>query len=172
MKNFKIITTVLLISASLMTTKVFAQKPQQEAKPTIIASDEKSKKHAEAVIALYDEMITQKQSAAAVEKYLRPDYIQHNPLIPTSAKSLGEFFGKVISEHNNLHIVIYRVVASGDYVFAHVNFLNLFTDDPNDRGIAGVDMFRFDANGKIAEHWDVLQEVPDPKKAANANGMF
>ena len=152
-----------------MTTNVFAQ---QEVKPTIIASDAKSKKHVEAVLALYDEMITKKEATAAVEKYLRPDYIQHNPLIPTSAKSLGEFFGQAAANHPKLHIVVYQVVASGDYVFAHVNFLNLFNEDPNDRGIAGVDMFRFDANGKIAEHWDVLQEVPDPKKAANANGMF
>jgi predicted SnoaL-like aldol condensation-catalyzing enzyme len=175
MKTFKAITTVLLISGGLITTKVFAQNTNnnaQQVKPTIIASDAKSKKYAEIVLALYDEMITKKQSAAAVEKYLRPDYIQHNPLIPTSGKSLGEFFGKVISEHSNFHIVVYQVVASGDFVFAHVNFLNLFNDDPNDRGIAGVDMFRFDANGKIAEHWDVLQEVPDPQKAANSNTMF
>jgi predicted SnoaL-like aldol condensation-catalyzing enzyme len=143
-----------------------------EVNPTIVASDAKSKKHVEAVMGLYDEMITKQQATAAVEKYLRPDYIQHNPLIPTSAKSLGEFFGNSLKAHNKLHIVVYRVVASGDYVFAHVNFINLFNEDSNDRGIAGVDIFRFDANGKIAEHWDVLQPVPDPEKSANTNGMF
>jgi predicted SnoaL-like aldol condensation-catalyzing enzyme len=172
MKKVKVIAAVLLISGGVMTTNVFAQNTQQGVKPTIVASDAKSKKHAEIVMALYDEMITKKQSAAAVDKYLRPDYIQHNPLIPTSAKSLGEFFGETIKAHPKTRIVVYQVVASGDYVFAHVNFINLFNEDPNDRGIAGVDMFRFDANGKIAEHWDVLQEVPDPQKAANANTMF
>ena len=141
-------------------------------KPTIIASDEISKKNVATVLALYDEMINKNQPAAAVKKFLRPDYIQHNPLIPTSAASLGDFFGQVISAHKNLHVVVHKVVASGDHVFAHVNFVNIYSDDPNDRGIAGVDIYRFDADGKIAEHWDVLQEVPDAQKSANTNGMF
>ncbi|WP_259065838.1 nuclear transport factor 2 family protein [Mucilaginibacter sp. X4EP1] len=145
---------------------------EKELKPLIIASDEKSKENAATVLALYDAMITKKQSLAAVEKYLTPDYIQHNPLIPTSARALGEFFGETVKVHNKLHVEVYRVIANGDYAFAHVNFVNLFGEDPNDRGIAGVDIYRFDANGKIAEHWDVLQPVPDPATSANSNGMF
>jgi len=145
---------------------------EKKSAPIIIANDAKSKEHAAAVLGLYDEMITKKQAGAAAEKYLRPDYIQHNPLIPTSAKSLGEFFGETIKVHNKLHVEIYRVIAGGDYVFAHVNFVNLFNEDPNDRGIAGVDIYRFDENGKMAEHWDVLQPVPDPETSANDNGMF
>jgi predicted SnoaL-like aldol condensation-catalyzing enzyme len=50
--------------------------------------------------------------------------------------------------------------------------LSMYNDDPNDRGVAGVDFFRFNSDRKIVEHWDVLQEVPDPAKAANTNGMF
>jgi predicted SnoaL-like aldol condensation-catalyzing enzyme len=63
-----------------------------------------------------------------------------------------------------------------------VNFLNLFNDDPEDTGIAGVDIFRMDADGKAIEHWDTLQIVGGPKNSApmiapnipraNANGMF
>jgi predicted SnoaL-like aldol condensation-catalyzing enzyme len=140
--------------------------------PIIIANDAKSKEQVAAVLGLYDEMITRKQSAAAVEKYLTPGYIQHNPLIPTTAKALGEFFGGIIKVHAKLRVEVYRVIASGDYVFAHVNFVNLFSDDAGDRGIAGVDIYRFDAEGKIAEHWDVLQPIPDPAKSANSNGMF
>ena len=140
--------------------------------PIIIANDAKSKEYVAAVFGLYDEMITKKRPAAAAEKYLAPDYIQHNPLIPTTAKALGVFFGKTIQEHDKLHVEVYRVIAGGDYVFAHVNFVNLFNEDPNDRGIAGVDIYRFDASGRIAEHWDVLQPVPDPANSANSNGMF
>jgi len=64
------------------------------------------------------------------------------------------------------------VIASGDWVWAHVNFINLYNDDPDDRGVACVDIFRFNADGKMVEHWDILQEVPDPSKAATTNGMF
>src|SRR5258708_22718704 len=145
---------------------------ENKSAPIIIANDPKSMEQVTAVLGLYDEMISRKQSAAAAQKYLTPDYIQHNPLIPTTAKALGEFFGANIKVHTKLHVEVYRVIASGDYVFAHVNFVNLFNDYSDDRGIAGVDIYRFDTQGKISEHWDVLQPVPDPTKSANSNGMF
>ena len=54
-------------------------------------------------------------------------------------------------------VVVHRIIAVGDYVWAHVNFLNLFNDDPEDTGIAGVDIYKMDADGKAIEHWDTLQ---------------
>jgi predicted SnoaL-like aldol condensation-catalyzing enzyme len=78
----------------------------------------------------------------------------------------------LLEQGKNLRVVVHQVIASGDWVWAHVNFLNLYNDDSNDRGIAGVDIFRFNSEGKIVEHWDVLQEVPDPAKVVNPNGMF
>ena len=48
----------------------------------------------------------------------------------------------------------------------------MFNGNLQDRGIAGVDIFKMDADGKAIEHWDVLQEIGDPKNAAHANGMF
>jgi predicted SnoaL-like aldol condensation-catalyzing enzyme len=138
----------------------------------IDANEARSIQNKEAVLGLYDMMINQKKAPDAAKKYLHPDYIQHNPLIPTGAESLGAFFGQVAAGRPNLRVVVHKVIAAGDYVWAHVNFLNLYNDDPNDRGIAGVDIYRFDSNGKMVEHWDTLQEVPDPKKSANTNGMF
>jgi hypothetical protein len=64
------------------------------------------------------------------------------------------------SARKNLCVVVHHIIADGDWVWAHINFLNLYNDDPNDRGIAGVDIFNFNSDGKI-EHWDVLQWVPD-----------
>ena len=67
-------------------------------------------------------------------------------------------------------------------VWAHVNFLNLFNDDPLDTGVAGVDIYRMDGDGQAIEHWDTLQLVGDRKNSApwvapnlpraNPNGMF
>ena len=141
-------------------------------KTLIIAHNAQSKRNVEAVLVLYDEMINKKKPVQAAEKYLVPDYIQHNPIIPTGAKALGEFFSSVVGARQNLLVEVYRIIASDDWVWAHVNFFNLYNDDPNHRGVAGVDIYRFNADGKMVEHWDVLQEVPDPAKAANTNGMF
>ncbi|MGO7623912.1 hypothetical protein ACC687_37610, partial [Rhizobium ruizarguesonis] len=60
-----------------------------------------------------------------------------NPLFADGAESLGKFFGQVNKERANSRVVVYRIIAVDDYVFAHVNFLNLFNDDPEDTGIAG-----------------------------------
>jgi predicted SnoaL-like aldol condensation-catalyzing enzyme len=78
-------------------------------------------------------------------------------------------------------VCYHRIIAVGDYVWSHVNFLNLFNDDPQDTGIAGVDIYRMDSDGKAVEHWDTLQLVGDPKNSAplvapnipraNPNGM-
>ena len=99
-------------------------------------------------------------------------YIQHNPLVPDGSTELARFFNKIAENRANLRIVIHRVVAIDDHVWAHVHFINLFNDDPRDRGIAGVDNFKMDADGKAIEHWDVLQEIGDPKNAANPNDVF
>ena len=138
----------------------------------INAEDAKSKANVQKVLGLYDELIIKKNPTGAVEKYLRPDYIQHNPLIETGADNLAKFFGMGQEAFPKSRVVVHKVIAQGDYVWVHLNFINLDSNDADDRGIAGVDIFRFDENGKIAEHWDVLQPVVDPAEAANTNTMF
>jgi predicted SnoaL-like aldol condensation-catalyzing enzyme len=134
------------------------------------------------VLALYEMMINKKKSEEATAAFLRHDYIQHNPLIANGSVALGQYFGQVTRSHERARVVVHRIIAVGDYVFAHVNFLNLLSDDPADTGIAGVDIYRFDEDGKAAEHWDTLQLVGDPSNSApwvsanippaNLNGMF
>jgi predicted SnoaL-like aldol condensation-catalyzing enzyme len=145
-------------------------------------NDSRAVRNKDNVLALYELMINQKKSEEGTAKFVSPTYIQHNPLIPDGSVALGQFFGKVTRERARARVVVHRIMAVGDYVWAHVNFLNLFNDDPHDTGIAGVDIYKMDADGKAIEHWDALQMVGDPKNSvpmvapniprANSNGMF
>jgi len=146
------------------------------------SNDSRAVRNKDIVLRLYELMINQKKSEEATAKYINPAYIQHNPLIPDGSEALGKFFGKVTKERARARVVVHKIIAVGDYVFAHVNFLNLFNDDPTDTGIAGVDIYKMDVNGMAIEHWDTLQPIGDPKNSvpwlmpnvprANSNAMF
>jgi predicted SnoaL-like aldol condensation-catalyzing enzyme len=145
-------------------------------------NDRRAVRNKNNALELYELMINQKKSEEATAKFLNPAYVQHNPLIPDGSVALGQYFGKVTRERARARVVVHKIIAVGDYVWAHVNFLNLFNDDPGDTGVAGVDIYKMDADGKAVEHWDTLQLIGDPKNsapwvapnipAANRNGMF
>ena len=88
-------------------------------------------------------------------------YIQHNPLVPDGLDGVMGFLKQVGRVRNEVK----RIAIDGDLAFVHVRYLDLFGHET-----AGVDIFRFDAKGKIVEHWDVLQPVP--AEAKNPNTMF
>ena len=144
--------------------------------------DSRAMRNKHNVLELYELMINKKRSEEATAKHVRPSYVQHNPLIPDGSVALGRFFAKITSERAKARVVVHKIIAAGDYVWVHLHFLNLFNDDPDDTGIAGVDIYRMDAEGKAVEHWDTLQFVGDPKNSApllgpnipraNPNGMF
>ena len=145
-------------------------------------NDSRAVRNKNNVLALYDLMINRKKSEEATAKFVSPAYVQHNPLIADGSDALGKYFGQVTRQRAKARVVVHSIIAVGDYVWAHLNFLNLFNDDPDDTGVAGVDIYRMDADGKAIEHWDVLQLVGDPKNSApwvapnvprvNPNGMF
>jgi predicted SnoaL-like aldol condensation-catalyzing enzyme len=146
------------------------------------ANDGRAVRNKNNVLELYDLMINKKRSEEGTAKHVRPGYVQHNPLIPDGSVALGQFFGKITRERAGARVVVHKIIAASDYVWAHVNFFNLFNDDPADTGIAGVDIYKMDAEGRAVEHWDTLQLVGDPKNSApmvgpnipraNPNGMF
>jgi predicted SnoaL-like aldol condensation-catalyzing enzyme len=148
----------------------------------IDATDTRAVRNKNNILTLYDLMINQKRSEEATAKFVSPSYVQHNPLIPDGSVELGRFFAKITRERPRARVVVHQIIAVGDYVWAHLNFLNLFNDDPDDTGIAGVDIYRMDAEGKAVEHWDTLQLVGTPQNSApiigpnipraNANRMF
>jgi predicted SnoaL-like aldol condensation-catalyzing enzyme len=146
------------------------------------SQDSRAVRNKNNVLGFYDLVINKKRSEESVAQFISPSYVQHNPLIADGPAALGQFFGKVTKERARARVEVHRIIAVGDYVWAHVNFLNLFNDDPQDTGIAGVDIYKMDADGKAIEHWDALQVVGNPKNSApwlgpnvpraNSHGMF
>jgi len=133
--------------------------------PAAQAADAKQmEENKKAVLEFYDLAINQKNFEAAA-KFIGPRYVQHNPNAADGPEGLKAFLGFLREKFPDYHSEIKRAFADGDYVILHVH--NVPT--PNARGNAIVDIFKLE-NGKVIEHWDVRQEIPE--KAANANTMF
>ncbi len=117
-----------------------------------------------AVLEFYDKALNQKDFDAA-SKYFAPHYIQHNPGAPDGIEGFKALIAMRKEKFPSSKSEIKRAFAEGDYVILHVHGMR----EPGDRGVAIVDIFRLE-NGKIVEHWDVIQPIPE--KMANGNGMF
>jgi predicted SnoaL-like aldol condensation-catalyzing enzyme len=111
------------------------------------------------------ERVLKPLDSARVDEFFARDYVQHNPLAATGAQGLKDFLDWARARAPAAEHRVKRVFVDGDYVIAHVHVII----NPGDLGNAVVDIFRI-AQGRIAEHWDVAQEVPT--KSANTNGMF
>jgi len=123
---------------------------------------ERNKKN---VVDFYEKGLNQRDFAAA-SQYFGATYIQHNPFAADGPEGFKSFLDFLRAKYPQSKSEIKRVFAEGDYVILHVHAVR----EPGTRGAAIVDIFRLDSAGKIVEHWDVRQDVPE--KAANGNGMF
>lgn len=126
-----------------------------------MSRSEVNKKNA---IAFY-KMAYHGKPAKAVDLFVGDNYIQHNPLVGNGKQPFVDYFDRMQEEYPDKSIEFVRAVAEGNLVALHTH-----QTWPSNQEYVTMDFFRFDENGKIVEHWDAMQEIPD--ESANGNLMY
>jgi predicted SnoaL-like aldol condensation-catalyzing enzyme len=133
--------------------------------PAVAADTPRETANKKAVVEFYNAAINEKNYDKA-KTYLGATYIQHNPQAADGPEGLKGFIDFLKNSFPAQKNEIKRAMTDGDYVILHVHSVR----EPGSRGRAIVDIFRVDDKGKVVEHWDVIQDVPE--KALNTNTMF
>lgn len=103
--------------------------------------------------------------SGAVSQFVGSEYIQHNPLVGNGKQPFIEYFNRMAREYPEKTIAFVRAVAEGNLVALHTH-----QTWPENQQYVTMDFFRFDDDGKIVEHWDAMQEVPET--SANGNTIY
>jgi predicted SnoaL-like aldol condensation-catalyzing enzyme len=138
--------------------------PPAQAQSTDAQKVERNKKN---VVEFYNAVLNEKDFEKA-RTYVGATYIQHNPIGADGLDGIKGFINFLREKFPKNKSEIKRVFAEGNYVIVHVHAVR----EPGQRGNAIFDLFRLDDSGKVLEHWDAVQPIPDPATALNKNGMF
>ena len=117
------------------------------------------------VLDFFELAFVNREPEQARDRYLGATYTQHNPTAPDGAEIFPALIAGLFAQAPEASFHLKRAIAENDLVVLHYN-LKMF---PDDLGQAVVDIFRVE-DGRIVEHWDVLQPVP--AESVNDNGMF
>ena len=118
-----------------------------------------------ATVRAYYETAFAGQPEFAVANHMGPRYIQHNPEADSGPEAFIKFVHALRAANPYMRLDIKRIFSEGDFVITHSNLIL----NPGEPGLALADFFRLE-DGKVVEHWDVIQPVP--VHSANKNGMF
>jgi predicted SnoaL-like aldol condensation-catalyzing enzyme len=129
-----------------------------------LAADAKQEANRKVVLEFYDKGLNQKDADAAIA-YMGDRYVQHNPNAADGPEGFRKFIAFLREKFPNSRSEIKRSFVDGDYVILHVHAVR----EPGTRGHAIIDIFKLE-NGKIVEHWDAVQPIPEDP--ANNNTMF
>jgi predicted SnoaL-like aldol condensation-catalyzing enzyme len=150
MRNFAL-ALLAIFTGAIAGSALAGTTPQEEANKQV-------------VLDFYEKALNRMDFEAAA-RHFGPRYIQHNPLAADGIEGFKKYIEFRREKFPNAKSVIKRALVDGDFVILHVHG----TREPGERGVAIIDIFRLES-GKIVEHWDVIQPIPE--KAANDNGMF
>jgi predicted SnoaL-like aldol condensation-catalyzing enzyme len=115
------------------------------------------------VVEFYQKLFGDKD-ISVIDEYISEDYIQHNPVAADGRQALKDIANKWLSNQPKTKVDFQKVAADGDLVFLHIK-----SKSSSGKDLSLIDIFRL-KDGKIVEHWDIMQEVPE--KSANPHPMF
>ena len=108
------------------------------------------------VKAFYHQAFNTCRPADAVQSFAADRYVEHSPTFDGGKEVFIEYFVRLAREHPGKRVEFRRAIAEGDFVVLHCRYQWL-----NDRDCDGIDIFRLDASGRIAQHWGFIERVPE-----------